>query len=123
MANTIKITACDNELILIAYQSGSSFELCRILSGYNNSVNISVNIYNGQFQGTLLLDGINPGNSLSGTYNIALAKGQYSLIGLGIDWGGPQAFAFSLNGSAAGFIATGGADGLVSYTKPIVLTV
>ncbi len=123
MANTIKITKCDNELILIAYQWGSSFELCRILSGNNNPVNISINLYSGQFQGTLLLDGINPGSPLSGTYNVALAKGSYSLIGLGIDWGGPMAFAFSLNGAAATFTPTGGADGLVSYTKPIAVTV
>lgn len=121
MSNTIKITATDNELILIAYQWSASFEICRILSGNSNAVNIAINIYPGQFQGTLLLDGIN--NPLSGTYNIALAKGQYSLIGLGIDWGGPQAFAFSLNGTAAGFVPTGGADGLVSFTKPIALTV
>lgn len=123
MPSTIKITACDNELILIAYQGASSFEVCRILSGNNNSVNVTLNIYPGQFMGTLQLNGINVNSPLSGTYNIALAAGTYSLVAVGIDWGGPLAFAYSVNGVATAFVATGQADGVVSYTKPSTLTI
>ncbi|NVO12099.1 MAG: hypothetical protein HXX16_19230 [Bacteroidales bacterium] len=121
MANTINVKQCDNELIILAYQGSASFELCRILSGNYNSVNVNINIYPGQFQGTLLLDGINIG--LNGNYNIALAPGIYSLIGLCVDWGGPQACAFSLNGVGVSMITTGASIGLFAYTAPVTLTV
>jgi hypothetical protein len=122
MANTINITACDNELIILAYQGTASFELCRVLSGNSNGVNVKVNIYPGQFQGTLLLDGINI--PLSGNYNVALAPGTYSLIGLCVNWGGPQACTFTFNGPPPVGLATiAASSGLFAYTKPITFTV
>lgn len=123
MPSIIKISKCDNELILIAYQGSSSFEICRILSGNNNPVDVTVNIYAGQFQGTLQLDGIQPARPLTGSYNVSLAAGTYSLVAVGIDWGGPLAFAYTLNGTAAAFVNTGQVDGVVSYTKATPMTI
>ena len=121
MANVIKVTAVDNELILVAYQWGASFEICRILSGNGQAVNCTINIVPGQFQGTLLLNGIT--TPLSGNYNITLAAGTYSLVGMGIDWGGPQIFTFNLNGTTYTSGAGSTGDGLVWNTKPIPMTV
>lgn len=120
MANTISIKRCDNELIILAYQWGASFELCRILSGNNNPIGLKINIYPGQFQGTLLLDGIN--NQLIGDYNIALAPGTYSLTGLCVNWGGPQDCDFAFN-SPLTFVQTGASSGLFAYTVPVTFTV
>ena len=82
MANTINITACDNELRLIAYQWGASFEIATIRSGNSNSVNVTINISPGQFEGGVVLNGVN--NPLSGTYPVYLNSGAYSLVAVGI---------------------------------------
>jgi len=96
-ANTFNITACDNELILIAYQWGASFQLATILSGNFNSVNVTLPITAGPYQGPVTLNGVN--NPLSGTFPLNLPTGDYTLAVIGIDWGGPQQFSFTFNGT------------------------
>ena len=68
MATPIKITACDNELYLIASTAAGSSEILHISSGYNDPVSYSVNL------------------------NSVLAPGKYDLTMVGINWGGPAAF-------------------------------
>ncbi len=94
--NTLNITACDNELLIVAYQWGASFEVATILSGNSNPVDVTVEINEGPYQGQIKLNGVS--NSLSGTYPISLAAGEYSLALIGIDWGGPQQFTVKFNG-------------------------
>lgn len=73
MATTnISITACDNELHLIATNGAGSSEICHISSGFGNPVNYSV------------------------IPQSILPPGQYTLIMVGINWGGPQAFTVTL---------------------------
>ncbi|WP_406850177.1 hypothetical protein, partial [Chromobacterium phragmitis] len=98
MANTIHITASDNQVILTAYVWGNSYQIADIKSGNSNPVNVTINLKQGQYTGPLSLDGVD--TPLSGTYNVYLAPGQYTLVGTGINWGGPQSFAVSLNGAA-----------------------
>jgi hypothetical protein len=96
MSNKITITACDNELIILAFQWGGSFELCRILSGNSNSVNIILNIVAGQYAGPLLLNGVHSG--LISTNDIYLNKGSYSIQLLGLNWGAAGQFTVDVNG-------------------------
>jgi hypothetical protein len=96
LSNLINVTACDNELLLIAYQDGGSYVLADIKSGNNQTVNVNLNIVSGQFDGTLTLNGVN--SPLSDTYQVPLAPGSYSLIAVGVNWGGPTAFTFTLGG-------------------------
>jgi hypothetical protein len=91
MATTTKIsvTACDNELYLIALPSGSTAnfsgsEIVHISSGFSNPVSYSV------------------------IPQSILAAGQYTLVMIGINWGGPQAFTVVLT--------TGGVN--TTYTAP-----
>jgi hypothetical protein len=91
MATTTKIavTACDNELYLIALPTSSptdfgGSEIAHISSGFNNPVNYSV------------------------IPQSILAAGQYTLVMVGINWGGPQAFTVVLT--------SGGVD--TTYTAP-----
>jgi hypothetical protein len=86
MATTTKIhvTACDNELYLIASTPAGSSEICHITSGYNNPVEYTV------------------------VPQSILPKGQYTMIMVGVNWGGPQAFKVILT--------TGGVD--TPYTAP-----
>jgi hypothetical protein len=74
MATTtnIHVTATDNELHIIASTFNSSSEIVLIKSGNNNPVNYSV------------------------VPQSVLEKGKYTLIIVGINWGGPQAFVVTL---------------------------
>jgi chemotaxis response regulator CheB len=93
MATTTKIhvTATDNELYIIAVPSGGrgSFEICHITSGFNNPVDYTV------------------------VPQSILPTGSYTLVMVGINWGGPQAFKVILT--------TGGAD--TPFTAPAGTTV
>lgn len=86
MATTTKIhvTATDNELYLLASTPRGSSEICHIKSGFNNPVNYTV------------------------VPQSILPNGDYTLIMVGINWGGPQAFKVILT--------TGGVD--TAHTAP-----
>ena len=70
MATTTKIhvTACDNELYILASTPAGSSEICHLKSGYNNPVEYVV------------------------VPQSILPNGAYTLTMVGINWGGPQAF-------------------------------
>lgn len=121
MPNTITVTACDNELIVLAYQWGASFELCRILSGNNQPVNVTLNLQSGVYQGTIVLNGVN--QPLSQTISQTLASGAYSILLLGIDWGGPAQFTVDVNGTPYTLPLTSQGDGLLFKSNPISITV
>jgi hypothetical protein len=121
MPSQINVTACDNELIVLAYQWGASFELCRVLSGNYNPVNVTLNIQPGTYQGTIVLNGVN--QPLNVNLTQTLAPGSYSLLLLGVDWGGPAQFTTTVNGQAFNFPSTNKADGLVFNPGPIPITV
>jgi len=86
MATTTKIhvTATDNELYLLASTPNGSSEICHLKSGFNNPVDYTV------------------------VPQSILPKGAYTLIMVGINWGGPQAFKVILT--------TGGQD--IPHTAP-----
>lgn len=121
MTNSIKVTACDNELIVLAYQGGASFELCRILSGNFNSVNVGITVETGAYLGTQVLNGVN--NPLSQNITVTLATGAYQLLLLGIDWGGPQQFTVNVNGTEYALPQSIEGNGLVWNPGPIAFTV
>jgi hypothetical protein len=119
--NTLTVTACDNELIVLAYQWGASFELCRILSGNSHKVNVTLNIQSGQYTGPQVLNGVN--NNLTATPDAYLSPGTYSLLLLGVDWGGPQQFTVDFNGTTYKLRYGTEGEGLVWNEGPIILTV
>lgn len=121
MPNTITVTACDNELIVLAYQWGASFELCRILSGNNQPVNVTLNLQSGTYQGTIVLNGVN--QPLNQNITQTLAPGAYSLLLLGVDWGGPAQFTVDVNSTPYTLPLTNQGDGLLFKTNPISITV
>jgi hypothetical protein len=86
MATTTKIhiTATDNELYILASNGAGSSEICHLKSGYNNKVEYAV------------------------VPQSILPPGNYTLIMVGINWGGPQAFTVTLT--------TGGVD--TAYAAP-----
>lgn len=101
MANTINITKCDNQLILIAVNNDNTnetVEICNIQSGNFNNVNVTIDIVEGAAGSseTIRLNGLQ--KDLSGNYTINVPSGNYSLIYTGINWGGPYNFEFDLNG-------------------------
>jgi hypothetical protein len=118
---TIQVTACDNELVLTAFTSTGSYTICRILSGSGLAVNVTINIYAGQYQGALLLDGtVTP---LNDTYSVSLDAYAYSLVGVGINWSGPTSFAASLNQTPIIFNQTNIAPGVAAYSTLVPLNV
>lgn len=121
MSNTISVTACDNELVVLAFQWGASFELCRILSGNSQAVNVTLNIAQGPYQGTMVFNGVN--QPINATVVQNLAAGDYSIQLLGVDWGGPAQFTVNINGTPYALPFTQQGDGLVFSPAPIAITV
>lgn len=83
----IHVTAADNEIMLIACTPSESVELLHYKSGFNKPVDVMV------FPGAIL------------------PTGQYSLVMIGVNWGGPSKFTIQVttngqtqtfNGSAPG---------------------
>ena len=72
MATNVHVTACDNELYIIATTAAGSSEILHMTSGYNNPVNYLV------------------------TLDSVLPKGTYELDMIGINWGGPAAFTVTV---------------------------
>lgn len=70
----IHVTGVDNELYIIASNNSGSSEICHIKSGFHDSVNY-----------TLYPPAILP-------------TGEYDLIVIGINWGGPEGFCLSMTG-------------------------
>ena len=125
MANTINVTACDNELVILAYNWDNSYELCRILSGNNQSVNVTLNIQPGTYEGTVVLNGVNqPLNvTLAPTIPSSDPTKPYSILMLGVDWGGPAQFTTAVNGKAFTLPLQQTGSGLVFNPGPIGITV
>jgi hypothetical protein len=78
MATTTKIqvTATDNELYILASTPAGSSEICHFKSGFNNPVSYTV------------------------IPQSILPAGPYTLIMVGINWGGPAAFHVTLTHSS-----------------------
>jgi hypothetical protein len=125
MSNLINVTACDNELIIVAYPISAlcSYELCRIVSGYNNKVNVAITLNNDSncpFLGTTLVNGLWGGVDQS--INIGLPVGQYSLLLIGINWGDQTQFDVTVNGNSYTYNPST-AVGVVWTPTPIAFTV
>ncbi len=120
MSNTIQVSACDNELIILAYQEGVSYEIGRILSGNGEAVNVSIDLLAGDYVGTSLFNGIITPLDVSITTYIP--SGSYSLLFLGINWGGPSSFTVSVGGTALGG-TVGQGLGLTWNPGPLAITV
>ena len=85
MSNTIKITKCDNQLILTAFQWSESYEICNLKAASN--LNYTITIKEGTYTG--------PATQASPI--VHLPKGTYNLVYTGINWGGPYNFEFKIN--------------------------
>ncbi|HEX8623211.1 MAG TPA: hypothetical protein VF718_14680 [Allosphingosinicella sp.] len=95
MATPVKISACDNELYMIATQGLGSSELIHVKSGFNNAVT-------DQF----VLESILP-------------KGTWQITMVGINWGGPWAFKIMIGTNSYGQQSNTGTVGVVwSQTLP-----
>jgi hypothetical protein len=116
MSNTIKISACDNELYLIAYEAGAgnSYELAHIKSGYNYGVDVTINVESSDYTAIQDINGLS--GSINESYTVYLPVGTYTIVAACVNWGGPWAYTYNLNdgsnyngsdSSGVGAIATG----------------
>ena len=97
---TVLVTACDNELFIIAASTSNSYLLANIKSGNSHTVNYELKISEGPFDGsTQNVNGVSNNIPDSGTtpqvgyVSIPALENneEYSFIVLGADWGGSQA--------------------------------
>ncbi len=73
MSSTLlNVTACNNELYIIASSPYGSSEVCHIQSGYNQTWNYSIDL------------------------SYVLQPGTYNLTMIGITWGGSAAFTVAI---------------------------
>jgi hypothetical protein len=120
--NTITVTACDNELIVLAYQPTGSYLLCDIQSGNVNAVNVTLTIQEGAYGGSILLNGVN--SALSESMSVNLPAGEYSLMLLGINWGLATEFSVDVNGTTYALPRDPNTtEGLHFHPDPISITV
>lgn len=98
MGNTLKITACDNEILVVASNWNESYLLANIKSGNNNTVDFAIDIAEGAASATLNLNGVNA--PLTTPQSVSLPAGTYRLNIIGINWGGPTALEAQLNDNA-----------------------
>lgn len=96
----IHVTKCDNELYIIAVPIGGigSFEILHMTSGFNNPVEYLV------------------------VPQSVLPKGVYTLVLVGINWGGPSAFTVALTGGPT-FNAPTTLPVGASWTQAVQITV
>lgn len=96
MATPVKVTACDNELYILASQWNGSSELLHLKSGNNDPVSTTFNLES------------------------VLPKGTWQITMVGINWGGPWAFKISVGSNNYGN-SGGGAVGVVwQQTTPAI---
>lgn len=95
MENVIKISQCDNQLLLFAVEANgeTSYEICNISSGYNNIVDVEITLVAGAYTAPVIGNGNH--SPLHIKANLALPKGDYFLLYAGINWGGPYNFEFT----------------------------
>lgn len=96
MSNTIKISKCDNQLFLVAVNAQDSFLIAEIKSGYNQPVDISLEIEEGDYSGAFTAFGVR--SPLRKNGSVSVPKGDYSLVYMGLNWGGPYNFDLNFNG-------------------------
>jgi hypothetical protein len=77
----IKVTALDNECYILASTPTGSSEVCHLKSGGNNPVDYTV------------------------VPQSILPPGDYDLVIIGVNWGGPQALSVTLVGPNATYTA------------------
>lgn len=97
MATPVNVTACDNELIVIASQWPFSSEVFHLKSGNNDTVAYSVDLAS------------------------ILPSGTYDLTMIGVNWGGPFNFALTVAGINYG--NSGSAAPGVNWTQTISISV
>lgn len=95
MSNIINISNCDNQLVIFAYNDGVSYELCNVQSGNFNSVDINLQIEEGDYAGGINANGVNA--PLSENSTVKIPTGTYTLVYVGLNWGGPYSFEFNFN--------------------------
>jgi hypothetical protein len=107
MATTqIQVTACDNELMLIAIPTtpnagSASIELLHYKSGFNKPVNVTL------FPGAVL------------------PTGSYTLSMIGINWGGPSTYSVIVTTDGVAKTYTGGGNANVgpNWTNNVPISV
>lgn len=120
--NTITVTASDNELIILAFQWGASYEVARILSGNSQPVSVTLNLSVGQYNGPVVLNGVN--TPLNVSLPVSLPAGDYSLDFIGINWGGPTQFTAAVNKTTISLpYNASGPVGVAWSPTPIAITV
>jgi hypothetical protein len=110
-SNTIKISKCDNQLVMYAVSENASYQICNIQSGYNNPVDVTIALSAGPVGTTVEANGVTQPLNVSGAFT--LPAGQYSLVYTGLNWGGPYNFDFEFNGQTYSLPEGNGKSGAV----------
>ena len=92
----IVVSQCDNEMIGVATVWSNSYQIFDIKSGNGNSVNVTIELVNGPYNGPLELNGVN--GPLSGTHKVQIPESKVNIALMGICWGGRADFKVSVDG-------------------------
>lgn len=116
--NQINISNCDNELVFYAYTNTYSYMVGRIVSGYHNTVKVSIHIEKGTYTEPELINGLS--GNINKTIKVQIPVGSYSLVAVGINWGkGESHFHFNINGIMKHMKNKNAPSGTVFHPDPI----
>lgn len=98
MSVIIHVTKTDNELFLIAFNEYSSYRIGQVQSGSGFKVDVTLTLSAGEYVAPSVLSGTT--KNLTASTNVSIPAGSYSLSLVGVNWGGPAAFAATVDGVA-----------------------
>jgi hypothetical protein len=100
MNNTIKISACDNEIFLTAIfaDQTDSYLLANVKSGYNYPVDVTINVESGVYKPITASNGQN--GALEELRTVYLPEGNYEIFISCINWGVVWGYKYNLNGGS-----------------------
>lgn len=87
----IRVTGCDNQIIIIATTGATTYEICNI-TGHGGQVDVTLNLVQGDY--TEPFTGYNVGTQTA-TVRIPVATAKIGIVGF--NWGGPGSFNVSVN--------------------------
>lgn len=100
-----------------AFNTNESFDIADIKSGNSHSVNVTIDIEAGTYSSGVTANGVNQDLDVTGTMN--LPSGDYYLVIVGYNWGGPGNFFLKVNGLSRGWDANGSTDIGTVYTPTV----
>ena len=120
---TIKVTQCDNEMVLMAYDGSNGYVVANLSYTGNVTRTAEITIHAGNYVNPAYITNNSPQN-----VSVALPAGSYQLVAAGVNWlqseSNPWSFSYRVNnGPVQQGHGSGPKDGIVWQSNPQSFTI